>query len=77
MTVIYLTEYITRSYGVTFQNIGSIKVQKFEDIFDDERNIFYVRPLRMIFGKSKICEMTNVSGAYDKKTWECYSTKNI
>ena len=38
MTVIYLTEDITRCYGVTFQNIGSIKVQKFEDKSNSEKN---------------------------------------
>ena len=42
MTVIYLTEYNTRCYGVTFQNIGFIKVQKFEDISDDENKIICV-----------------------------------
>ena len=29
MTIIYLTEYITRCYGVTFQNNGWIKVKKY------------------------------------------------
>ena len=28
MTIIYLTEYITKCYAVTFQNKGWIKVQK-------------------------------------------------
>ena len=39
MTVIYLTEYNTRCYGVTLQNDGCVKVQKFEDIPEYERNI--------------------------------------
>ena len=39
-SVIYLTEYNTRCYGVTFQNNGWIKVQKFEDISDDENKIY-------------------------------------
>ena len=39
MTIIYVTEYNTECYGVTFQNIGWIKVQKFEDISDDKNTI--------------------------------------
>ena len=50
MTVIYLTEYNTRCYGVTFENNGCIKVQKFEDISDDENNIYCVKPLENFFG---------------------------
>ena len=33
MTIIYITENNCESYAVTFQNIGWIKVQKFEDIW--------------------------------------------
>ena len=44
MSVLLLTEYNTRCYGVTFQNNGWIKVQKFEDISDDEYNIYCVKP---------------------------------
>ena len=31
MTIIYVTEYNTKCYAVTFQNKGWIKVQKFQD----------------------------------------------
>ena len=41
MTVIYIKEYNTRCYGVTFQIKGCIKVQKFEDISDDEKIILF------------------------------------
>ena len=40
MTVMYLTEYNTTCYGVTFQKNGCFKVQTFENISDDENNIF-------------------------------------
>ena len=40
MTVIFVTEFNTRCCGVTFQNDGCIKLQKFEDISDPECNIF-------------------------------------
>ena len=36
MNVIYLTENICRRYAVAFENIGCVKVQKFEDKADDE-----------------------------------------
>ena len=52
MTVIYLTEYNTRCYGVTFLNTGSIKVQKYNDISDSENIIVYKMPLRTFLGKS-------------------------
>ena len=42
MTVLYLTENNTRCYGVTLQNNGWIKVQKVEDISDDENSIYCV-----------------------------------
>ena len=45
MTILYLTEHNTKCYGVTFQSIGWIKVQKFEDISDDENNIYCAKPL--------------------------------
>ena len=50
MTVIYLTEYNSRCYGVTFENNGCIKIQKFEDISDDEKIIYCVKPLETFFG---------------------------
>ena len=42
MTVIFLTEYNTRCYRVSFQKSGSIKVQKLKDKSDDDENIIYV-----------------------------------
>ena len=50
MTIIYVTEYETKSYGVTFQNNGWINVQKFEDFSFDKNNIFCVQPLELFFG---------------------------
>ena len=36
MTVVYFAENDPRFYGVTFQNKGCIKVQKVENVSDDE-----------------------------------------
>ena len=45
MTDIYLTEYNCRRYAVTFEKDGCIRVQKFGDILDYDRNILCVKPL--------------------------------
>ena len=66
MTVIYLTKYNTKCYGVFFQNIEFVKVQKFGDISDDENNILYKKPLKTILGKINICDRTLRSRALYK-----------
>ena len=67
MTVIYLTEKSCWRYAVTFENNGCVRRQSFEDIPNHGKTILCVKPLRKILGKSEICEMTKVSGAYGKK----------
>ena len=70
MTIIFLTEHKTRCFGVTFQNNGWIKVQKFENISADENNIYCVKPLKTFLAKSEVCDMTLVSGAYEKLVFD-------
>ena len=70
MTIIYVTEYNTKCYGVTFQNNGWIKVQKFDDISDDKNTIYCVKPLEIILGKSESCLRTAMSGAFDKPVFD-------
>ena len=70
MTIIYITENNTKRYGVTIQNIGFVKVQKFEDISNDENTIYSVNPMRIILGKNQVCNMTMFSGAFDKKVFD-------
>ena len=65
MTVIYITENNCKCYGVTFQNKGWIKVQKFKDGSLDERIIYTVNPMETFLSKSQSCSMTAVSGAFD------------
>ena len=67
MTIIYITENNTKSYGVTFQNNGYVKVQKFENISNDENTLYCVNPMNIFLGKSQVCNMTMFSGAFDKK----------
>ena len=70
MTAIYLTEYDNRCYGVTFQRNGWIKLQKLEDITDDENNIYCVKALEVFLGKSEVCDITLMSGAFVKSIFD-------
>ena len=70
MTIIFLAEHNTRCYGVTFRKNGCIKVQKFEDISDDENNIFCLKPLETYLSKSEVCDKTLMSGAFDKSVFD-------
>ena len=70
MTIIYITENITKRYGVTFQNNGCLEVQNFEDISNNEITINSVKPMRIFFSKSQVCNMTMFSGAFDKKVFD-------
>ena len=70
MTIIYVTEHNTKCYGVTFENNGWIKVQKFEDISNDKNNIYCVKPLEIVLGKSESCMMTEVLGAFNKPVFD-------
>ena len=70
MTIIYLTEYNTRFFGVTFEIIGCIKVQKCKDISNFENIIICVKPLEIFYGKSNVCDTTLMSGAFDKSVFD-------
>ena len=70
MTKIYITEKNTKRYGVTFQNNGYVKVQKFEDISEDKNIIYKVNPMETFLGKSQLCDMTEFSGAEDEEVFD-------
>ena len=70
MTIIYVTENNCRCYGVTFQNNGYVRVQKFEDISNDENTIYCVKPMKIFLDRSQVCNMTLFSGAFDKKVFD-------
>ena len=55
---------------MTFQTDWCIKVQKFEKISDDEKNIFCLKALRTFLGKSEVCDMTLRSGAFEKSVFD-------
>ena len=74
MTIISLIENNTMCYGVTFQNNGNIKIQKLEDISADKINIYCVKPLEVIMGKSQVCDMTIFSVPLDKSVFDGNTT---
>ena len=65
MTIIYVTENNCQPYAVTFRNNGWVRVQKLEDVSSDKNIIYEVNPIETFIGKSKLCEMTEFSGAED------------
>ena len=69
MTIIYVTENNCECYGVTFQNKGSVKIQKLKDISDDENIIYRVNPMETFLGKSQLCSMTEFLGARDEEVF--------
>ena len=74
MTILYNTDNNCVSYGVTFQNNGRVKVEKFEDISEDENVIYCVKPMEIFLGESQVCNMTVFSGARDKKVFDGNTT---
>ena len=70
MTIIYVTENNCECYGVTFENNGYVKVQKFEDISKDKNTIYCVKPMEIFLGISQVCNMTMFSGSFDKKVFD-------
>ena len=70
MTIIYVTENNCKRYGVTLQNNAYVKVQKFEDVLNNENNIYHVKPMKIFVGKSQLCDMTVFSGALKKPAFD-------
>ena len=70
MTVIYITEKNCKCYAVTFQNNEWVKIQKLEDESLDENFIYTVNPMETFLGKSQSCNMTALSGAFDKTCFD-------
>ena len=70
MTIIYVTENNTKRYAVTYQNKGWFKVQKIKDVSNDENIIYQVNPMEIFIGKTQLCNMTEFSGANDKKVFD-------
>ena len=70
MTIICLIEHNTKYYAVICQNKGWIKVQTIRDVGDDKNIIYEVNPIKTFVGKSQLCDMTDFSGAMDKRVFD-------
>ena len=70
MTIIYVAENNCQCLAVTFKNNGMIRVQKLEDVSDDKNIIYEVSPIETFVGESQLCNMTEFSGAKDKKIFD-------
>ena len=69
MTIIYVTEYNAKCFGVTLQNKGWARMQKLKDVSEDSNIIYKVNPMETFLGKSQLCKMTEFSGARDKEVF--------
>ena len=49
---------------------GCVKVQKIEHISDDENNPLSTKQLRTFLGRSEVCDMTRMSGAFEKSLFD-------
>ena len=70
MTIIYLAEHNCECLAVTFKNNEMIRVQKLEDVSDDENIIYEVIPMETFIGEILCCDMTEFSGARDKEVFD-------
>ena len=70
MTIIYVTEDNCQCYGVTLQKKGWVSVQKLKDVSEEKIILYKVNPMETVLGKSQLCDMTEFSGAKDKKVFD-------
>ena len=70
MTIIFVAENNCQCLAVTFRNTGMVRVQKLEDVSDDENIIYEVDPMETFIGKSQLCNMRDFSGAENKKVFD-------
>ena len=69
MTIIYVIEKNCECLAVTACNNGMIRVQRLEDVSDDNNTIYEVNPMETFIGKSEDCNMTEFSGARNKEVF--------
>ena len=68
MTIIYATEHNTECYRVTFRNNECVKVS------NDENTVLIIKPMETFLGKSRVCDMTAMSGAFDRTVFDVNTT---
>ena len=53
MNIIYVAEHNCNCLAVTFRNNGMVRVQKLENVLDDDNIIYEVNPMQSFIGKSE------------------------
>ena len=69
MTIIYVCEGNCERLAVTTRNKGWVRVQRLEDVSDDDNIIYEVNPMETFIGKSEDCNMTEFSGARNREVF--------
>ena len=62
MTIIYVCENNCECIAVTTRNKGWVRVQRLEDVSNDNNIIYEVNPTEIFIGKIIDCKMTEFSG---------------
>ena len=63
MTIIYACESNCERLAVTTRNKGWVRIQRLEDVSNDDNIIYEVNPMETFIGRSEDCNMTEFSGA--------------
>ena len=69
MTIIYVCESDCERLAVTTRNKGWVRVQRLEDVSNDDNIIYEVNPKEIFIGKSEDCKMTEFSGARNREVF--------
>ena len=67
MTIIYVCENNCNCIAATTCNKGWVRIQRLEDVSNDNNIIYEVNPMEIFIGKSEDCRMTKFSGARNKE----------
>ena len=69
MTIIYVCENNYARLAVTTRNKGWVRVQRLEDVSNDDKIIYEVNPMETFIGKSENCKMTEFSRARNREVF--------
>ena len=69
MTITYVAENNCKCLAVTFKNNEMIRVQKLEDVSNDENILYEVNPMETFISKRQLCNKTEFSGANDREVF--------
>ena len=47
-----------------------LRLQKLDDISNDENTLYCVKPMRIVLGKSQVCNLTRFSGTLNNSVFD-------